>query len=144
MTGGEHHPAPHRDRLSPLSASLLLYVGPLAWFVQLCAGVMLTSWPCFPSMERRAVPLPGYAWTHAGALALLVLCAVAAGFTGVLSWRKFREGRGERGDGKTALIEVGHGRTRFVALWGTYLGLGFALSTLVTLVAFAMVPRCLG
>jgi hypothetical protein len=141
---GEHHPAPHRDRLSPLSASLLLYTGPLAWFVQLCVGVAMTSWPCFPGMDRLDAPLSGYEWTRIGALAVLATCAVAACAAGLLSWRKFLEVREEREGGHNALVEMGQGRTRFVALWGVYLGLGFGLATLVTLVGFALVPRCLG
>jgi hypothetical protein len=144
MTGGELHPAPHRDRLTGLRASLLLYTGPLAWFVQLNVGVMMTSWPCFPSMDRLDRPLPGYEWTHIAALAVLVASALVASIAGLLSWRKFVEVREEEEGGHAELIELGHGRTRFVALWGTYLGLGFALATLVTLVAFAMVSRCLG
>jgi len=140
----ELHPAPHRDRLTGLGASLLLYTGPLAWFVQLNVGVTMTSWPCFPSMDRLDRPLPGYEWTRIGAVAVLVVCALAAAIAGFLSWRKFAEVREEKEGGHDDLVEVGHGRTRFIALWGMYLGLGFALATLVTLVAFLMVPRCLG
>ena len=141
---GEHHPAPHRDRLPPLTASLLLYTGPLAWLVQLCVGEMMTSWPCFPDMERRTAPIAGYEWTWLGAIVVLILCAVAACVAGLLAWRKFGEVREEREGGHDALVEIGHGRTRFVSLWAAYLGMGFALATLVTLVAFALVPRCLG
>jgi hypothetical protein len=140
----EQHPAPRRDRLSPLAASLLLYIGPLAWFVQLCVGVTLTSWPCFPNVERRTVPLASYGWTRGAAVVVLVLCALAACAAGIAAFNRFHEVREEREGDHDALAEVGHGRTRFVALWATYLGLGFALSTLATLAGFLMVPRCLG
>jgi len=140
----EHHPAPHRDKLSGWTASVLLYTGPLAWLLQICVGEMMTSWPCFPDSDRRAAPIAGYEWTWTAAIVLLVLCAVAACTTGVLAWRKFREVRGEREGGHEDLLEIGHGRTRFVALWAAYLGLGFAFATLLTLIAFALVPPCLG
>lgn len=144
MIGERHHPAPHRNRLSGLGASLLLYTGPVAWLVQLCVGEMMTSWPCFPAIDRLDAPLAGYGWTHVGAIAVLLLCALAAAVAGFLSWRKFVEVREEVEGDHDELVEVGHGRTRFVALWGVYLGGGFALATLVTLVAFLLVPRCLG
>jgi len=120
--------------MSGLRASLLLYTGPLAWLGQLCVGAMMTSWPCFPKTDRFVTPLPGYGWTYAAAIAVLLICAVAAAVAGVLSWRRFAAVRDE----------VTDGRTRFVALWGMCLGGGFALATLVTLVAFLLVPQCLG
>ena len=141
---GDKHPAPHRDRLPAWLASVLLYTGPLAWYVQLNVGFMMTSWPCFPGMERRRVPLAGYGWTRAGAVVLLVLCAAVACAAGFAALAKLREVRDELEGDHAALAEIGHGRTRFVALWAACLGLGFALTTLLTLVAFIMVPRCLG
>ncbi|MBW8843010.1 MAG: hypothetical protein JF608_14660 [Sphingomonadales bacterium] len=141
---GEHHPAPHRDQLSGWTASVLLYTGPLAWLLQICVGEMMTSWPCFPDSDRRDAPIAGYEWTWTAAIIVLALCAAAACTTGVLAWRKFRDVREEREGGHESLLEIGHGRTRFVALWGAYLGLGFAVATLLTLTAFALVPPCLG
>ncbi|OJU22563.1 MULTISPECIES: hypothetical protein [unclassified Sphingomonas] len=120
--------------MSGLRASLLLCTGPIAWLVQLCVGAMMTSWPCFPETERRLAPLPGYRWTYAAAIALLVTCALAAALAGVMSWRRFAAARGD------ATEE----RTRFIGLWGMCLGAGFALATLITLVAFLLVPQCLG
>jgi len=141
---GEHHPAPHRDKLSGWMASLLLYTGPLAWLLQICVGEAMTSWPCYPDMDRRTAPIAGYEWTWGAAITVLVLCAIAACAAGLFAWRKFREVREEREGGHEKLLEIGHGRTRFVSLWGAYLGLGFAIATLLTLVAFLLVPPCLG
>lgn len=138
------HPAPGRDQLSPWKAGLLLCAGPLAWFVQLCAGVAMTSWPCFPDMDRREVPVSGYEWTTLGALLLLLACAVLACLAAFLSWRVYRQVKEEREGGHDTLVALADGRTRFMALCGVYLGAGFGLATLVTLVGFAMVPRCLG
>lgn len=123
---------------------MLLYTGPLAWVLQICVGEMMTSWPCYPDMDRRTAPIAGYEWTWLGAIVVLALCALAACVAGLLGWRKFREVRDEREGGHEALLEIGHGRTRFISLWAAYLGLGFALATLVTLVAFILVPPCLG
>lgn len=139
-----HHPAPHADRLPAASAAFMLFTGPLAWFLQLCAGFMLLSWPCYPGNHRLADPLAGYGWTRLAALLILLACAILAATSGLFAWRKYREVQGERGGGHADLIHVGHGRTRFMALWGIILGTGFTLTTLATLVGFALVPRCVG
>ena len=90
------------------------------------------------------MPLDGYGWTGAAALGLLIACALVALVTAGLAWRKFRHVEHEKGGGRRGLLEVGHGRTRFVAVWATVFNIGAAIATLTTLVAFALVPRCLG
>lgn len=140
----EPDPAPKSARLSGLVASLLLYTGPLAWLSQLSLGEMLTSWPCFPGPQHLEIPMPGYDWTRIASIVLLALAAMAAWAAGFASWRIFQSVREEDEGGHDALVEVGHGRTRFIALWGIYLGGGFGVVTLLTLAGFAMVPRCLG
>lgn len=142
--GLSHHPAPHRDEMSTLRAFVLLFTGPTAWFVQFCVGVQLASWPCYPADTRYLVPIEGYGWTREAALVLLLLCALAAAISGLASWRLLQRVSDEREGGHAELAEVGHGRTRFIALWGTILGAGFVVATLFTLAGFAMVPRCAG
>ena len=144
QSGLSHHPAPHGDRLSTGKAAFLLFTGPLAWFAQLCIGYGLMSWPCFPHDEKLMAPLAGYEATRAIALVLLLACAVLAAVSGFVALRTLREVKGEREGGHEDLIHIGHGRTRFTALWGAILGLGFAITTLATLAAFALVPRCAG
>lgn len=139
-----HHPAPKAERLSTPGALFLLFAGPLAWLLQLSAGFMLISWPCYPSDQRLASPIRGYGWTGTAAIAVLVLCTLVAAASGLAGLRKYREVQDEHGSGHEALLNVGHGRTRFIALWGAILGFSFAVAALVTLVAFILVPRCVG
>lgn len=142
--GLSHHPAPHAERLSTPMALFMLFGGPLAWFVQLGACVALIDWPCYPMMDRYAAPMPNYDWTRLASVAITVLCAAVALVAGAVSLAKLREVREESAGGHAELIEVGRGRTRFTALWGVVLGFGFALASVLTLVAFLMVPRCAG
>ena len=128
-------------KLSSLTAFFIVFGGPIAWFVQLCAGEILTSWPCFPSMERLAEPVAGYHWTRAAAVVLLALCAVVAVAAGLLAfaiWRRVNHAAARQPE------DPAWGRTCFLALWGTMTGIGFAIATLVTLVAFIWLPRCAG
>jgi hypothetical protein len=139
-----HHPAPHRERASTLASTFGLLGGPLAWFVQLCAGYGLASWSCFPKDQRGIAPLAGASWSWSVMVSLLtasVVIAVASLFAARSNFARTRqEGAGDH----VHLMEVGVGRTRFIALWGMLLGGGFAVATLLDAVAFLVLPRCAG
>ena len=47
-------------------------------------------------------------------------------------------------DESDVVMEVGSGRTRFLALWGIFLGAGAAVTIVLTAVAFWVLPRCAG
>ena len=138
------HPAPQRDAVPSWLAAFMLFTGPLAWFIQFCVGVTLTDWPCFPKIDRHIAPVEGYHWAGAAALAVVLLCALLSIASGFVSWRALQKVADEKPGGHAHLIETGHGRTRFIALWGTILGASFTVAILTALAGFAMVPRCLG
>ena len=141
---GAPHPAPHGHKLSTGRAFFMLFGGPVAWFVQLCGSVWLLGWPCFPMTDRYAVPMPPFGWTRPAAIVLLVVSvaiAVAAGWVSLITLRAVMA---EKEGSHTDLIEIGHGRTRFTAMWGAILGFGFAVATLLTIIPFLTVSRCAG
>jgi len=118
--------------------------GPLAWFIQLCAGYALASAPCFRDGVRVIAPLPVLQWTWpAMIIAMLASVAIALLALGV-SWRVFRRTQQEAGGGSVHFLEMGAGRTRFLALWGVLLGSAFAIATAMTALAFTLLPRCAG
>ena len=126
----------------PISGGTLFGVvgGALAWFAQFCAGYALASWPCFPKAQRALVPLAGYDWTWPAMILVLiggVIVALAAFF---VSWRTLQRTQGAQH--RRDLINDGGARQPFLALWGVVLGAGFALATLITAVAFVVLPRC--
>ncbi len=139
-----HHPAPLRHQQSRGEALFSVFGGPVAWFVQLCAGYALATWPCFPQDHRRVLPQSGYLWSFPLMVALLIAGVVVALAAFGVAWRTFRRTRNEAGGDHRHLMEVGAGRTRFIALWGMLLGAGFAVATSLTAVAFLLVPRCDG
>lgn len=139
-----HHPAPHRGRVSIGKLAFSVVAGPLAWFLQLNVGYALASWPCFPADQRMPSPGSEYAWSFPGMVGALfgaVLIALAALW---VAWTILHNTRTEAPGDHRQLMEVGAGRTRFLALWGVLLGSGFAIATLVTAVAFIVLPRCAG
>lgn len=139
-----HHPAPHRERAVTLELAFGLLGGPVAWFGQLCAGFALSSWPCFPNDQHMRIPLPGFGWTWS-AIGLVCLAAFAIALSAMfVSSRLLRRTRDEDHGSHAHLAEVGAGRTRFLALWGTIAGGAFAVATAFTAVAFFILPRCAG
>jgi hypothetical protein len=138
-----HQSALCRSHKTRFASVFGLAGGPFAWYVQMCAGYALASWPCFPKDHRMLVPLAGYAWTsRAMTIALLagVAIALAAFF---VSWRELIRTQRASGDQRHQL-GGGAGRAQFLALWGMLLGGGFALTTVITAFAFVMLPRCAG
>jgi hypothetical protein len=139
-----HHPAPHRQRVTFLELAFGIAGGPAAWFLQFNAGYALASWPCFPGDHRMRLPMDGYAWSWPAMVGIMiagVLIALAALW---ISWRNLQNTRTEHSGGHGHLMATGTGRTRFLALWGVVLGAGFALASLVSVVAFVVLPRCAG
>jgi cytochrome bd-type quinol oxidase subunit 1 len=128
-TALSQHPAPLRQQLSLGEALFSLFGGPLAWFVQLCAGYALATWPCFPEAQRTLAPVAGYAWSLPAMVALLIAGVLVALAAFGVSWRAYARTRDE---------------ARFLALWGMLLGAGFAAATSLTAIAFLLVPRCNG
>jgi len=139
-----HHPAPHRERASTVGSAFGLLGGPLAWFVQLCAGYGLASWSCFPKDQRGVVPVVGVSWSWPTMVVLLVVSVIIAVAAFFAAYRNFQQTRDEGHGDHAHLMEVGSGRTRFVALWGMMLGAGFAVATVIDAVAFVVLPRCAG
>ena len=129
---------PDATRLQTARALFIVFGGPAAWLAQLCIGSAMASWPCFPGPERLAAPLAGYGWTAGLAIVLLFVATAVAAAAAALAWGRYRQSARASGAG------VAGGRNRFLTLWGTIMGTGFAAATLVTLLAFAWVPRCGG
>lgn len=139
-----HHPAPHASRVSPGESFFGLFAGPLAWVVQLYGGYALANQPCFRGGTPAAAPSPALEWTWPAMVALTVVAVAVSLIAFGVSMRAFNRARNETHGGPHHVMEVGAGRTRFLALWGMVLGAGFALAAAITAVAFIAVPRCTG
>src|SRR5260221_2044530 len=127
MTGYDvEHPAPLADTVPGWLLFTALLAAPLAWFVQLCVDDGLVSQACFP----REQPLPNglqvspAVWPGSLALmagAFIVTCAATA--VSFWMWRRTRH----EVENVSSLVEGAEGRTRFLAVWGFWTGIWFAL-----------------
>jgi hypothetical protein len=139
-----HHPAPHREQVSILASAFGLLAGPLAWFIQVCAGYAMASWPCFPGEQRNLLPPPGYGWTWSAIIAASVAAFIISAAACFVSYRTYERVRNESHGDHQHLMDVGSGRTRFLALWGMVFSAAFAVGIAMNAVAYFVLPRCAG
>ncbi len=89
------HMTPHAQRVRPHESFFGLFGGPLAWYLQLCAGYALANQPCFRDGHRVVLPLAALEWTWP-AMILAMIAAVAVALLSLLvSWRTLRRTRGK-------------------------------------------------
>lgn len=138
------HPQPQPARIPMLAAAFGLLGGPLAWFIELCGDYGISSWSCFPKDHRGLTPIEGGGWSWPTMLALWSACILIAVLATLTSWRLFRNTRQARQKDYSHLIEDGDGRLAFLALWGLLLSGGAAVTLIVDIVAFVVLPRCAG
>ena len=138
---------PPREPVEACRDLFRLFGGPLAWFVQLCAGYALASEPCF-QRRRTASPLPAaLRWTRSAMVVALDRrhCDCARSLCCV-SWRAI-DARDDETAGRciATLLEAGAAAPAFLRLWGMILGLRLRIvDRALTAVAFMVLPRCAG
>lgn len=136
-----HHPAPHRERVG-LPALLFGFAGaPLAWSGQTIVNYFLAGHSCYPGSIPRTTLLEGWSWAAPTGIAinvLAILIALAAGFVSYRAWMLTRE---EHHGGSEHLMEVGEGRSRFLAYSGLLTSGGFLVAIVFAASSF-WVPLC--
>jgi hypothetical protein len=133
------HPAPHRHTINFRLLAAALIATPAIWGVRLVVNYGIDSHYCFPGTQRSS-GLPDWAWpTLLGVDLLAIVVAVASVLISLISWRLSRE---EFAATSGPLIEIGEGRTRFLALWGLMTSIGFLIALGFDLVALWITPAC--
>jgi hypothetical protein len=134
------HPAPHRRNVGLSSLLLGLTAAPVAWVTQLIVGYGVASHACFPGDMPRASPLFLATGTIVTAFNLAAIIISIAGV--VLSFRSWRATREEHAGRSHRLLDVGEGRTRFLAICGMLTSMGFLVATIFASIAILAVPLC--
>ena len=136
------HPAPHRYRVGAAAQLFPLCGAPAAWSLLELVQYALVSHACFPTHQPRATLPPGWSSLQPVLVAVGAL-AVAIGVAALLvAWRNLRATSREHPGAVGDLLEVGEGRTRFLAVWGMLLSGGFVAATLFQILALILVPPC--
>lgn len=134
------HPSAARGAIG---VGVLLYgliAAPCAWLAAQVASSTLAQAACFPQDTPLRIPaFPGVHLAHGLALAIaLAVCASGA----LLAYGAWRRTRGEHQGGGHVLLDIGEGRSRFLALAGVMTSLGFLVATLFSIPAALLVPAC--
>jgi hypothetical protein len=134
-----NHPAPHRGRVGLSVLFFGLLAGPFAWSGQLLVNYGLSSHFCYPD-DTPLIALSkdlGWLWPFLIAIGVLALAISAAGtLVSLRSWRMTRE------EASGHMVDIGEGRTRFLALWGMLTSGGFFLVVLLDFIALFVLPLC--
>lgn len=134
------HPAPHRHKVSLLALGFGLAAAPLAWAAQTIIGYALSSHACFPGDMPRSAPL--FAATKQIAVAMNLIAIVVAAVAASTAYRSWQATRDEDDGRASLLVEIGEGRTRFLALCGMLTSVGFLVAMIFASLAILLVPLC--
>lgn len=141
--GPSEHPSPHRDKVRLEILLLALAAGPTAWIVQLVVDFGLSSAVCRQyGVPRAAGAADVWAAEHLILVGVNLVCfavALAGGFTALAAWRRTRA---EKPGDVAELVEIGEGRTRFLAACGMMASAAFAVAILFDTAWPFFVPSC--
>jgi len=146
MTDTAHspsHPSPQAHRANVVLLLFALLAGPTGWIGQIWLGYGLSSHACFPrDAAGRVSPPPGWAFEKPLLLAINggCLALILVGFAvGLGSWRRTRS---EKHGGPERVLEVGEGRSRFLAQCAMLTTAGFMIATLFDTIFLLFTPTC--
>jgi hypothetical protein len=90
------------------------------------------------------LPPPGWAGLNSIMLTINIMALVISVVALFVAWRAWRATRDEHRGGSAHLLEVGEGRSRFLAACGAMAGAGFLVATIFNTAALIWVPQCTG
>jgi hypothetical protein len=134
------HPSPHRERTSLFSLLYGLIAAPVGWIAAQLVNATLAQEACFPGTRPLGDPTFGNVHGLAAiALAASMLVSASAAFLAHRAWRRTC---GEQNGDTHALIAIGEGRSRFMALAGLLTSIAFLIGAMFSIPALAFVPSC--
>jgi hypothetical protein len=134
------HPSHRRRRVGGVRLLVGFLGAPTAWALQMTVSDFLVSYACYP--HEQPLSSPRFPWLHAALIAAYAL-SVAAGFAcAAVAWFSWRRSRRENKDGHDRTLDIGEGRTRFLALISVYASGLFIVAILFCVFTLLLVPPC--
>jgi hypothetical protein len=136
------HPTQHRGRVGLGMLFYGLFGAPIFWAGNLMVSYALATHACYPGHEplARIVDGLGFAWPLILGCYVVTLILCVSGF--VVAFRSWWISGSESEGHGHHLIEVGEGRTRYLAIIGMAFSILFFLVTLAGALILAIVPLC--
>lgn len=136
------HPAPHRERVGAFAQIVALCGAPAAWSLLELVQYGFASYGCFPGYQPRAHVSLGWTDLRLALLGVGIAALAVAAVSLAVAWRLFRRTAEEYRGAVGELLEVGEGRTRFLAVWSVLFSVGFLFAILFQILALVLVPPC--
>jgi hypothetical protein len=134
------HPAPDRGRVGLGLLMLCLCAAPTLWSLQHLVLYAFASHYCSGDLVGSARAALG--WVQWLLPLVNVAALLGAGLALILSFRILRRTRHEYGSG--GVMDAGEGRTRFLAIWGIWLGVVFMLAIAFNTISVFWKGLCTG
>ena len=133
------HPAPARHEIGAPVLLFGLLAAPVVTALETLIGVGVVGRACFPAGQPLAEPLystqPPVWIVHVVALAV----GAAAVVVSLHAWRRTRH---EHEGGRAAMVEIGEGRTRFLAMVALMTSIGFFGVILFNTIGLILLHPC--
>ena len=136
----ENHPSRARGETKLVVLFYGLIAAPCAWIIAQIFCSALASRACHPKYDPLAAPaFSGTSIAHWGALLLAIAVCISGA---IVAYRAWNRTRGEHRGGSQTLLEIGEGRSRFMALAGMLTSIGFLTAVIFSIPAAVFVPLC--
>lgn len=134
------HPSPERAKVSLPLMLAALFLAPVVWTLQILSAYVLAARSCFPTYSPLAgMRVPGMSgWSVAGSLLGLILAGISL-WCSTTAWKRTRR---EKKGGTHEALDVGEGRTRFLALCGIIVTAIFAAAIAFDSLAALLLRQC--
>lgn len=134
------HPSQGRREIGPFRLAFGVLAAPLAWSADELFSYGAASHLCRmkASGGDQSLTVPGSPWFW-GLLVVTLIIAVAGFVVALGNWRKTRE---EQTGSGHHLLELGEGRSRFVAMCGMLTSGGFLVAFVFMLANLILAPLC--
>jgi hypothetical protein len=134
------HPSPQRGKVSLGALWFGIWGAPLAWISLELLSYILTTAICNTD-SHIALRAHADKVSHYLVPISLIACLIAllAAVTAVHNWRKTRH---EKSGSAHQLLEVGEGRTRFLAMFGLLTSSGFIIALFFSSAMLFLIPLC--
>lgn len=140
LTPQVRHPSPERTKISLPLMLAALFLAPAVWSLQILSAYVLAARSCFPTYSPLAgARVPGMSgWTVVGSLIALAFACLSL-WASATAWRRTR---GEKKGGTHQALDVGEGRSRFLALCGVIITAIFAAAIIFEALAALLLRQC--
>jgi hypothetical protein len=134
------HPSPGRHAVSQPMLWFGLLAAPLAWSLEELLSYGIASYVCRmkASGVEQTLTHGETPWFWVVLVSTLII-ALAGSWVALANWRKTR---GEKGGAGQHLLELGEGRSRFIAMASVLTSGGFLLAFVFMFLNLALAPLC--